>query len=421
MEKILIFTTRQMCYDSAGFFAKKLAVNLEELGVECELCMFAEEEIGSRPTLFAQPLSASDGLQIQPHAEELLSHYVGKNYLAVIDFNSKLPRIAMEDGSLFLDNINAPFINYILDHPLYHHSMLASPLKRYHVITPDENHAAYVREYYPNVKSVRMLPLGASEVRSVPEWEEKDPRVLFIGTYHDPQTYYDQILQMPQEKGLPGKEDVLRMIGYMEADSSVTVEAALKKLFMESYGLDPSENKEQLRLWLNRCYLAEIYLRNVARKQAVEALLRADVPVKTIGDWWERFPLAQNANLRMEEGVAFSKSYRCIAQSQVLLNSSPFFYGGMHDRIPAAMANSTLLLTDDNPYLREQLPDGDCMYRYTPGGQYRTLVDMAKKALLDADTSKKYVKRAHELYQMRYTWLQTAQNMLKYIASFSDK
>ena len=56
MEKILIFTTRQMCYDSAGFFAKKLAVNLEELGVECELCMFAEEEIGSRPTLFAQPL-----------------------------------------------------------------------------------------------------------------------------------------------------------------------------------------------------------------------------------------------------------------------------------------------------------------------------------------------------------------------------
>ena len=85
------------------------------------------------------------------------------------------------------------------------------------------------------------------------------------------------------------------------------------------------------------------------------------------------------------------------------------------------MANNTLLLTDDNPYLREQLPDGDCMYRYTPGRQYRTLVDMAKKALLDADTSKKYVKRAHELYQMRYTWLQTAQNMLKYIASFSNK
>lgn len=421
MDKILIFTTRQMCYDSAGFFAKKLAVNLEELGVECEMCMFAEEEIGSRPTLFAQPVSVSDGLQIQPHAEEMLSRYVGKKYLAVIDFNSKLPRIAMEDGSLFLDNIDAPFINYILDHPLYHHSMLASPLKDYHVITPDENHAAYIREYYPNIKSVEMLPLGASEVRNVPEWEAKEPYVLFMGTYHDPQTYYEKILQLPREEGLPAKEDVLWMIEYMEADSTVTVEVAVKKLFTEHYELDPGEHKEQLKLWLNRCYLAEIYLRNVARKQAVEALLKADIPVKTIGDWWDRLPMAQAANLRMEEGVAFSKSYRCIAQNRVLLDSSPFFYGGMHDRIPAAMANKTLLLTDDNPYLRTQFDGEDCMYRYTLTGQCEGLIDMAERALWDAETSKKYIKRAYELYQMRYTWLQTAQNVLKYIASFSDK
>lgn len=30
MSKVLIFTTRQMCYDSAGFFAKKLAMNLSK-------------------------------------------------------------------------------------------------------------------------------------------------------------------------------------------------------------------------------------------------------------------------------------------------------------------------------------------------------------------------------------------------------
>lgn len=417
MSNILIFTTRQMCYDSAGFFAKKLAMNLETLGVECKLCMFAEDDIPGRPRLLADSVSGMDGMCLLPQAEAMLEQYIGKKYLAVIDFNSKLPRVTLDDGSLFLDHIDAPFVNYILDNPLYHHSMLESPLQNYHVITPDENHAEYIRRFYPNIRSVLMQPLGAAQVRNAPKWEEAEHCVLFMGTYHDPEEYYNQILCMKEEKGLPTKADIFLILDYMTADPSVTLEQALKQVWMQRYGWQAEENTKLFRLWMNHCYLAEIYLRNLARKQTVEALVKENIPVKIVGDWWEKLPLAGAKNLHLSESVEFAKSYRKIAECKVLLNSSPFFNGGMHDRIPAGMANHTLLLTDANPYLDREFAGEDCMYTYSVKASTKEMAQTAREALEDGEKSKRMVNRAYELYQMKYTWLQIAQKVLQYISS----
>ena len=43
--KILLFTTRQLCYHSAGFFAAQLADALENAGYQCELCEIPEDGI----------------------------------------------------------------------------------------------------------------------------------------------------------------------------------------------------------------------------------------------------------------------------------------------------------------------------------------------------------------------------------------
>ena len=43
--KILFFTTRQLCYHSAGFFAAQLADALENAGYQCELCEIPEDGI----------------------------------------------------------------------------------------------------------------------------------------------------------------------------------------------------------------------------------------------------------------------------------------------------------------------------------------------------------------------------------------
>jgi glycosyltransferase involved in cell wall biosynthesis len=415
MNKVLIFVTRQMCYDSAGFFAKKLALNLETLGIESEMCMFAEDDIPGRTRLFAAEVSESDGLSVLPKAESMLEEYVGKSYLAVIDFNSKLPRIALEDGTLFLDSMDAPFINYVLDHPLYHHSMLSSPLRNYHVFTVDENHAEYVRKFYPHIRTVHALPLGASEVRNAPRWEDSEKCILFLGTYRDPEEIYEHVKSLKNEPELPAREDILALIERMEGDWSVTIEQALAEVFENRHGRKPEEHPGLFARWMNHSYLAELYLRNRARKEAVEALVQAKLPVRIIGDWWEKLPLLQEAQVQREESVEFAKSYRKIAECQVLLNSSPFFYGGMHDRVPAAMANHTIVLTDGNPYLRRTFGEPPCAHLYEMNDFPRSLIEHAGEALYNESRSREMEVCAFELFKMRYTWLHIAEKVIEYI------
>ena len=40
----------------------------------------------------------------------MLESYIGKEYLAILDFNSKLPRLVLDDESYYLDSIDAPFL-----------------------------------------------------------------------------------------------------------------------------------------------------------------------------------------------------------------------------------------------------------------------------------------------------------------------
>ena len=98
-----------------------------------------------------------------------------------------------------------------------------------------------------------------------------------------------------------------------------------------------------------------MYLRNYDREQLVTALVRAKIPVRIVGDWWERYAYAAAPNLQLEQPVAFDRSFDKIAGSAVIADSSPFFKMGIHDRVFAGMANHTAVLTDESPYRKKSL------------------------------------------------------------------
>ena len=56
--KILFFTTRQLCYHSAGFFAAQLADALEKAGYICEMCEIPEDGIAGE--MHEQAVPAKD-------------------------------------------------------------------------------------------------------------------------------------------------------------------------------------------------------------------------------------------------------------------------------------------------------------------------------------------------------------------------
>lgn len=399
--KILIFTTRQMCYHSAGFFAAQLMAQLENMGYICEMCEFDEEAIGKSGDVIAGECTE---MAISEETEKKLEYYIEKEYAAVIDFNSKLPRLIMEDGSYYLDYIQAPFYNYILDNPLYHHANLECRLKRYNVILPDKDHCEYVKRHYPHITSVIMQPLGASEAVFKKPFEQKEESILFMGTYRNPDIYLEQIRCI----GGQAAEDMQNILELMLSDSSYTMENALRKVLAES---GREVNDEQFALLMNHYYLVEMYFRNYYREQLITTFINGKLPVKIIGDWWENYKYADNPHIRIERPVAFDKSFDRIAAHAVLADSSPFFKSGVHDRVFAGMANYTAVMTDSNQYIRQSLAGKGMVCEY-PLNDKGEILSRAEELLLNRQSRKEMTEKAYAEYKKCYTWKNVAENIV---------
>lgn len=127
--KILVFSSREICYLSSNFFANQIGAAFEELGYEVTVC----------------ELSKEDDLDAK------LARYIGQPYRLILDFNSLLPRMVLDDGTPYVDRLAGPFFDYILDHPLFHYQGLSSGVKNLHAIVLDEAQQKYVEKYYEKV------------------------------------------------------------------------------------------------------------------------------------------------------------------------------------------------------------------------------------------------------------------------------
>ena len=103
-EKVLIFSSREICYNSNSFFANQMAMAFENIGYEAEVCEFTKDD----------------------DLDKVLTPFIGRTYKIILDFNSLMTRMVEEDGTPLLDLINGPFYDYILDHPLFHYNGLTA-------------------------------------------------------------------------------------------------------------------------------------------------------------------------------------------------------------------------------------------------------------------------------------------------------
>ena len=92
----------------------------------------------------------------------------------------------MAEKEHFIDMIEAPFFDYIVDHPLYHDPILKQPVKNLNVICIDRDHADYVRKYYPHIKKVSFLPVPVGIHSSLMPFERRRNTLLFTGSYYPP-------------------------------------------------------------------------------------------------------------------------------------------------------------------------------------------------------------------------------------------
>ena len=349
MKKYLIIHTRELCYFSGTFFLDKLEERLEagydflaDIGA-CEKNDSDEEISVTRLDLLGDDADF-----------DLLEKFVGYSFDAIIDINSKLPYLILDDGSYFLDTIDAPFYNWILDHPLYHHPGLVHKLKNHHALAIDYEHAEYMKRWYPHLKSVTYYPIpGIKAINEIP-FDERRYEILFSGTYLDKDPLEDKILALG-EKTAKLIHDVAEE---WDHENEIMDEAVMRGL--NSLGIADGTDYDSIDLeklskmygvldypeLMNHLYLADKSARNKSRNHILESIAEAGLPLTIMGDGWELTDLPNYSNVEWIPAMTMSASIEVIANTKVLLDINPLFFRGLHDRVSTGLQNGCIVATN---------------------------------------------------------------------------
>lgn len=370
MKKILLFQLKPVCYDSYIYFSNSLAAQLRSLGHEVEIFSTAAESVTN------------------------LERLTDLSFDAVIDFNSDLPKLKMEDDTYFLDQINSPFYNVILDHPLYHHDMLKQPLCNFHVLCLDHNHNSYIQNHYPHIRSVHVWAMTGEECKR-PYPLSKDIDLLFTGTYTSSSSVTDAMDKIPDFL----KDITLSLIQFMKANPSLTQEAALTAML-------PSLDEiaaEKFPLYMQACFYADTYQRASRRESLLLDLADSGLSLSICGSGWRNSEFAQYSNIKIMDEIPFFDTFSLFLRSKIVLNMMPGFLNGTHDRVYSSMLNHSICLTDATPVLKDQFIDGTNICFYDPSDR-TSLPATAARLLADYDRYACIAEAGYDAAIRSHTW-----------------
>lgn len=372
-KNILIFISRILCYESNRFFVAEIERCLHDYGYEVEVC----------------EIDLEDG-----EIELKLMGYVGRSFCAIIDFNSALPRLEMENGERYLDHIDAPFYNYIVDHPLYHHPVIKLNLKRSNVICIDRKHEEYIRNHYADIQKVIFMPLGAMEALNVIPYEQRKIDVLFSGSYQSSREMMEQMKEMNAD------ETMYLLVQELQKNTKQTQEEALKYI-LEQRGETLSD--KEFADCLNALYLAERYVRACFREKLIQTLLDHHIDITVYGTGWEDFKCSNKEHLIIKNSVSFPVSLEIIADSKIVLNIMPWFKDGIHDRVLSAMINKAVCVTDSSTYMKEHFKDGEDLIYYSLD-ELDKLPQKITKLLNDPNQAKQISECGYNVVKEKHMW-----------------
>ncbi|MCR5083575.1 MAG: hypothetical protein K6B15_08910 [Parasporobacterium sp.] len=326
--KILLFQIRYLCHKSNELFVDNLAEEFEKLGHEVTKCNIIDSK----------------------DMESVLNALVGLHFDAMIDFNSVLPSTEMEEGGYFLDKIDAPFYNFIVDHPLFHHAHLKVPLKNYNVICIDNNHYSYLKKYYPHIKNVLVHPLPPTKGMIDCAYKDRAIDVLYPVSYMP----FKEAEKMLLSGKIFGNHDILNekemdwaksLVDIMMDNPLLPIESAFEKV-LEDDGF--YMEGEEFRNTLFRLHLSDIYVRCYFREKMLDILLKEGLKVTLCGKDWDLYYAPKGAKYEVYPDVSYTTAMQYMQNSKALVNVTPGFKAGLHDRASSGIINSCLVLSDES-------------------------------------------------------------------------
>lgn len=393
---ILFLSYKDICYNSTSYFEQRISEELINAGIKVTHLNIPKPAKGLSGTL-------------ADTAYMLLKPYFNADLDAIIDINTTIPCIKYNNGYI-LNNFDIPVWHYILDHPLYHYKALKVQLNNYNVICLDTFHAKLIRESFPHIREVKVIPLSADEYSisniskkycqdnmadtnsgssyntlSYHKCSKRAVKLLFTSTYTDPvkvALLYNKSGLNIQNNNINHKDindnstkntlikdiDNDYLLNTLLNNPSFTQEKAVQYL----RSLNILDNSSSTIQYLHNNFLIDVYLQCIIREEIVSTIIKNRIPITIYGHGWDAFAdkcdilipeYTKYLDIRKE--VTYNRLPAIYSNARLSLNQMPWFKGGMHDRIPLALMNGCLSLTDASTYLTDVLNIGENEGVYT--------------------------------------------------------
>ena len=383
--RVLIFETKRLSYDSSYYFMEMLRRGMERMGVEVTVCCLEEVE----------------------QQEQELESFCGQHWDAVIDVNSILPRLKM-DEAYYLDCLDAPFYHMIVDHPMHLHETLRIPLKRYYVVCLDRYHAEYLRRQYSHLSGVHCLGFAGIEAGEFADaapvlpMKQRPIRLLFPGTF-TPLSYYKEQMEAHTEGYAAVAQEILQ--AYHSGSRK-----PLEELFVEKTESDG----EFLAMKMYKARYIDKYIREWYRQSIWKALLAQGVEMDVVGFRWEMVPGYSEKQLRRHKPCSYATQLQMLGQSRMVLNIQPSFMDGVHDRVMNAMLNRSVVVTDGCEYLEDHY-DEEQEYLRFDRNRPEEMARRVRTLLEDTDRLEEIAENARKKASAHDTWYQRAGQWVSFI------
>lgn len=364
MKQLLLF---QPSVETLRFFSERLAEEYSALGYEVALVHIHE------------PFSGTNEL----------TEYLKRGETTLITFNFHgLQREAIfhtkRKKLLLWDVFDVHCINIVVDHPFYYYEELNYLPKHYLQICIDEDHADYMRRFYPDVPLGDIMPLAGcraraafpfSDEKSLPDFSvlrpfsqktpsspvlpsaERSTDVVFAGCYTPP----DFFLPYMNRNGEEYNSFYHGILNDLLANPSQCIHT----VFLRHLNRDlPDLSEEDLRNVMNKMIFLDLWIRFHFRGRVVKTLVDSGIPVHCIGVGWDLLDCKNKSLLTITKYSDTSVCLRAIADARLSLNVMPWFKRGAHDRIYSSLQNGAVCVTDPSEYLLSRFADKDLLTFY---------------------------------------------------------
>lgn len=397
MKPILIYKESPVCYNVLNHFADQLGNAFIQMGETVEYYNAMEQK------------------------EAGLAAYAGREYKAVIGFQSYLFDIYLPKAGVYLhDLIKGPKINFQFDHPIWMKQHYVRMPQNCYIATHDRNYAAFIEKYYPRINGTIIATPGgckrklSGEAAALEEkvveidriWEQKKYGITFVGTYANYRNYLPII--RGSEKMV--KQIAAHFLFYMKLHPDITAESALEaSLMADGIRLSQEDFLEVLDGVKPMIYCIMSYY----REKVVEAILAEGIELEVYGDSWRQSPFSNYPGLHIHPEVTVEESLMVMEESRISLNVMAWHKDGFTERIANSMLNNSVVLTDKSTFLQENFTDGEDILLYDL--QHLDRMTKTIKRYLDepGNALKKIAAKAYDKAEEKYTWKQTAEELLR--------